>query len=196
MNKQQIVSFLILLIFTAGAAYFVMGAADYKPFLERLTENQKEDITKNGDNIEIQETTDTYSITALYPSSAPIEVQEYIENLINEFKNYESVSESSLYDLNVTVDQIQSREYQSYVITHSEYTGGANTNTFVKTFVYDNTELVSFNGLFSNTEISELIVDDLNEQFGEDNWFRSALDEEEVFDNFSFEEDQVVRLLM
>lgn len=67
MHKKQIIPFLILVLITAAAAYFIVGAGTYEPFVDSL---QKKQVQVQTPPV-IQPATTTIAITEPVSSSTP-----------------------------------------------------------------------------------------------------------------------------
>jgi|GEM_PF-1950423 len=204
MSKQQILPFFILVLVTLAASYFIMGASDYSSLLDKLEKNtsqvvidankpEEKKTQQEVETVTLDETTKTYAITGSYRSDIPQEVQQHIQAVVSEFKGYEYVpTAGGVYDLSVSVEMFNGGEYSSYAVTHSEYTGGANVNSYIRAFAYDgDTKLVS-KDMFNQERVQGLIREDLKNQFGNDIWFNQDLNKDSLLDNFYFNEDDVV----
>jgi len=199
MHKQQIISVLVLLILIAGLS--LVFFKDRTPIFEETPTTNEDGLTDGedtetpGQDILIQEETEEYSINVTYRSDMPQEVQIFITNAVVEFKSYNRgdmvMPAPFIFDL--SVDTYQSGDYTSYAVTYYSYTGGANGNGFVKTFVYYQGNLVTREQVVTDKEVRQKVQAELQQKFGE-SLFQDALASPQVLDNFYLTDDTVVFL--
>lgn len=96
----------------------------------------------------VSEQSDYFEVKVEYPENKLIgsrEVKSFIEERVENFKEFalEDVPELrnrgfvAKYSLNINLENYKSKNYISYVLFISEYTGGANVNQIVESFVYE-----------------------------------------------------------
>lgn len=96
------------------------------------------------DLIEIKEENVEASIDVSYPANAPEEVQEYMNEQLAEFRT-QSTQEKFVdvpYIFSGTVEVYPTDQFTSFVVITYEYTGGANGNGYVQSFVYKDGERI------------------------------------------------------
>lgn len=92
---------------------------------------------------------ENYVATFEYPTGNGVGAAEVASFVKNEVNAFEALADEDVprlrsevgfryqYTIDVVVDIYQSATYRSYVVTTGEYTGGANANATVESFVYD-----------------------------------------------------------
>src|SRR6056297_136149 len=178
-RKYFIVLIVILFAFFSVATYF---------FLVEKDQGRVEFVK------EVYETED-YKIEISYPQGRVVgveSVKSFIDERVGDFKGraQEEVRRmredgfSYKYTLNLGGDIYTSGNFISYVLYMSEYTGGANMNQTVKSFVFDKrlSEQVLLSDILSEEEISDLL-----------NKVKLSLEKkEEAFDVFPGISDEIV----
>jgi hypothetical protein len=152
--KRTTIIVLLLLIFGVIAITLFISKRQYPQTVEEEEEEiQDPSYVGEPENEEKEiliENTDAYEINVELPASRSIgteRVSAFIENEVETFKTLAEEEagsglsargdQSFTYNLDVAVETHESSEYFSYVVLIGEYTGGANANQRVETFVFE-----------------------------------------------------------
>lgn len=136
MKKEYI---LIILAFLIIGAFFI-----YRNKLVNLDLNTKE----TNDVKEVSDQSDYFNVSVEYLRKNLIgsdDINSFIDNYLYRFKNLaenearngDDVNFRNKYSLDMNLDIHNSENYISYILFLSEYTGGANVNQSVRSFVYN-----------------------------------------------------------
>jgi len=118
----------------------------------------------------ISEETDYYTLDISYPEKKTVGldlVKDYINNRVEEFKKMAKEEVVDLrkqgfeykYTIDIKTEVQETENYISYVLYIAEYTGGANVNQIVKTFVLnkENREEVSIPDILNEGEVESFV---------------------------------------
>jgi hypothetical protein len=161
-NKTLCVLFLVIvLLVLAGVLVRTDTSLQRDQSLEAQTATNK----FNTDSVTQTTTTERYKITTEIPKAELVAAQsarEYVQDRVSDFRDAVSRSPTSSVPAKSTfrnsLDVYKTKEYISYAVRIDQYTGGANANQFVQTFVQqkDHNQLV---------DISEVIGSDRTNKF-------------------------------
>ena len=120
----------------------------------------------------INESEEEYSIQAEYSSGLPTEVTRFIETTIQEFRE-SALGERFVdteYELSLDVESFDTNETESFVVSWSSYTGGANTNDYQRAFSFTSGKRLSLPDITNVERISRDLISALDREYGEE-WF-------------------------
>lgn len=170
------------------------------------------DFKFEGEVETIEQESEYFDIEVSYPSEEIIgsnEVVSFIDDKVNDFKNLAVQGVSDLrdrgfdtkYSLFINLENYQSENYFSHVLFISEYTGGANMNQTVRSFVYDKDtgNKVSISDVFPEGEADSFIDEIKSELYsreGEIGIFRDSVDKLSInsLDSFYITDNDIVVL--
>lgn len=179
MNKKQI----ILGIVSLGilVAFATVGFHTSKPVDTTISVAWPSEETGQG---KVEEKTEHYTITAVYPKTSSDAISMYFKSFVDEqvsqFKedtswvnDTESASDGDL-SLDISYKAVNVSTAQNYVFLVNSYTGGAHGLQFRKTFSFNKEgQLLTLANMFSNgieglTDFSKLVQKELLKREGAD----------------------------
>jgi hypothetical protein len=153
MNKKYLIIFItFFIILLSGSLYLLI--------------NNKKVL----DFTNIKKETEYYILDFDYPEGNKVgieRVKEFIDSAKNEFEERAEFEVSELkkegfnhkYGFYLRANNYETDNYLSYVLSISQYTGGANMNEIVKTFVFDKLDnnQVYISDIFSEEKVNSLV---------------------------------------
>ncbi len=155
MKKRYVIFLIVVLIVILGTGFYFLLMGNKGGMVEFVEEINE---------------TEEYKVEVEYPEGHGVgieEVKSYIDKKVDDFKE-RAVEEvrrmredgfSYKYTLNLGGDVYRSGNFISYVLYMSEYTGGANVNQVVKSFVFDkrSNKQVLLSDILSEEEVGGLL---------------------------------------